>query len=33
MSSIINQPILSDSIPIEKKKRGRKKQNVVLDVE
>jgi len=34
MASIINQPTLSEStIPIEKKKRGRKKQNVVLDVE
>lgn len=34
MSSSINQPTLSDSnIPIEKKKRGRKKQNVVLNVE
>lgn len=34
MSSIINQPTLSEStIPIEKKKRGRKKQNVVLEVD
>jgi len=34
MSSIINQPTLSEStIPIEKKKRGRKKQNVVLEIE
>jgi hypothetical protein len=33
MSSIINQPTLSDStIPIEKKKRGRKKQNVALEI-
>ena len=33
MSSIINQPTLSDStIPVEKKKRGRKKQNVALEI-
>ena len=33
MSAVINQPTLSDSsIPVEKKKRGRKKQNVVLNV-
>lgn len=34
MSLIINEQALSEStIPIEKKKRGRKKQNVVLEVE
>jgi hypothetical protein len=34
MSSMINEQTLSEStIPIEKKKRGRKKQNVVLDLE
>ena len=33
MSTVINQPTLSDSsIPVEKKKRGRKKQNVVLNI-